>query len=211
MTFKIPDESSPDGWKVYQSSLTNEASGLIADPGDPQAFGYPFKGWYTSEACMTKFDFGKQITADDVVVYGAFGAPILRGTVPLEVNVVVDNAGGSTTAPAEIRSFTPVDIDLTSVACETGPGIAEMFPDEADRSKPFATVTFPDLAEPVKASFTGQPAATTVTIPRSTGWTSPGTKGCDISLDLNGAQVKSRIEDYAAQVANIVWTVEVKK
>lgn len=211
VTFKIPDESSPDGWKVYQSSLTNEASGLIADPGDPQAFGYPFKGWYANEACTAKFDFSKQITADDVVVYGAFGAPILRGTVPLEANVVVDNAGGSTTASAEIRSFTPVDIYLTSVSCETGPGIAELFPNEADRTKPFATVKFPDQAEPVKASFTGQPAATSVTIPLSTGWTSPGRKDCDISLDLNGAQVRHRIEDYAAQIANIVWTVEVKK
>lgn len=211
VTFKIPDASAPDGWKVFQLSLTNEATGLVADPGDPRAFGYPFKGWYTNEACTAKFDFSKQITADDVVVYGAFGAPILRGTVPLEANVVVDNAGGSTTASAEIRSFTPVDIDLTSVSCETGPGIAELFSNEADRTKPFATVKFPDQAEPVKASFTGQPAATSVTIPLSTGWTSPGTKDCDISLDLNGAQVKHRIEDYAAQVANIVWTVEVKK
>lgn len=210
VTFKTASLTTPGQWDDYATMLTDE-SGKLTQPGDPQAFGYPFKGWYTNEACTAKFDFSKQITADDVVVYGAFGAPILRGTVPLEANVVVDNAGGSTTASAEIRSFTPVDIDLTSVSCETGPGIAELFPNEADRTKPFAMVKFPDQAEPVKASFTGQPAATSVTIPLSTGWTSPGTKDCDISLDLNGAQVKHRIEDYAAQVANIVWTVEVKK
>lgn len=210
VTFKTASLTTPGQWDDYATMLTDE-SGKLTQPGDPQAFGYPFKGWYTNEACTAKFDFSKQITADDVVVYGAFGAPILRGTVPLEANVVVDNSGGSTTASAEIRSFTPVDIDLTSVSCETGPGIAELFPNEADRTKPFATVKFPDQAEPVKASFTGQPTATSVTIPLSTGWTSPGTKDCDISLDLNGAQVKHRIEDYAAQVANIVWTVEVKK
>lgn len=210
VTFKTASLTTPGQWDDYATMLTDE-SGKLTQPGDPRAFGYPFKGWYTNEACTAKFDFSKQITADDVVVYGAFGAPILRGTVPLEANVVVDNAGGSTTASAEIRSFTPVDIDLTSVSCETGPGIAELFSNEADRTKPFATVKFPDQAEPVKASFTGQPAATSVTIPLSTGWASPGTKDCDISLDLNGAQVKHRIEDYAAQVANIVWTVEVKK
>ena len=208
--FKTASLTTPGQWDDYATVLTDE-SGKLTQPGDPQAFGYPFKGWYTSEACMTKFDFGKQIIADDVVVYGAFGAPILRGTVPLEANVVVDASGGATTASAEIRSFTPVDIDLTSIACETVPGIAELFPDEADRTKPFVTVQFPDQAEPVKAPFTGQPAATSVTVPLSTGWTSPGTKSCDISLDLNGANMRHRIEGHSANVANIVWTIKVKE
>lgn len=209
VTFKIASVTVPGEWDDYVTMITDE-DGKLTQPGDPKTFGYPFKGWYTSETCVTKFNFDTQITSDDVVVYGAFGAPILRGTVPLAANVVVDTSGNTTTASAEIRSFTPVEIDLTSIACETGPGIAEVFPNEADRTKPFATVQFQGQ-EPIKAPFDGEPATTSVAIPLSAGFADPGSVNCNIGLDLNGAKVQHRIEDHTANVANIVWTVELKK
>ena len=213
VTFKTASIQNPGTWDVYVTTVTDE-NGKLAAPADPNVFGYPFKAWYADEACTTKFDFDTAtITENGTVIYGTFGGPIVRGKVPITANVVVDNAGGSTTDSGEIKSFTPVATKLTSVACQVGPGAAEMFPKEEDRVKPLVTVRFPDVVpimDPLKVPFTGEPAKTLVDIPLSTGFASPGTRGCDISLDLNGAQVLHRIEDHAANVAGIVWTIEVK-
>lgn len=58
-------------------------------PADPTAEGYVFRGWYTTAACTTEFDFNTPIAAD-TTLYAKWD----------EIYTVTFNVGGHGTAPA---------------------------------------------------------------------------------------------------------------
>lgn len=53
-----------NGHGTAPASQTVELSGKAVKPADPTAEGYVFRGWYTTAACTTEFDFNTPITAD---------------------------------------------------------------------------------------------------------------------------------------------------
>lgn len=53
-----------NGHGTAPASQTVELNGKATKPADPTAEGYVFRGWYTTAACTTEFDFNTPITAD---------------------------------------------------------------------------------------------------------------------------------------------------
>lgn len=53
-----------NGHGTAPASQTVELNGKAVKPADPTAEGYVFRGWYTTAACTTEFDFNTPITAD---------------------------------------------------------------------------------------------------------------------------------------------------
>ena len=68
---------------------TVELNGKAVKPADPTAEGYVFRGWYTTAACTTEFDFNTPIAAD-TTLYAKWD----------EIYTVTFNVGGHGTAPA---------------------------------------------------------------------------------------------------------------
>lgn len=65
-----------------------ELNGKATKPADPTAEGYVFRGWYTTAACTTEFDFNTPIAAD-TTLYAKWD----------EIYTVTFNVGGHGTAP----------------------------------------------------------------------------------------------------------------
>ena len=53
-----------NGHGTAPASQTVELNGKATKPADPTAEGYVFRGWYTTAACTTEFDFNTPIAAD---------------------------------------------------------------------------------------------------------------------------------------------------
>lgn len=53
-----------NGHGAALASQTVELNGKAVKPADPTAEGYVFRGWYTTAACTTEFDFNTPIAAD---------------------------------------------------------------------------------------------------------------------------------------------------
>lgn len=53
-----------NGHGAAPASQTVELNGKAVKPADPTAEGYVFRGWYTTAACTTEFDFNTPIAAD---------------------------------------------------------------------------------------------------------------------------------------------------
>lgn len=78
-----------NGHGTAPASQTVELNGKAAKPADPTAEGYVFRGWYTTAACTTEFDFNTPIAAD-TTLYAKWD----------EIYTVTFNVGGHGTAPA---------------------------------------------------------------------------------------------------------------
>lgn len=78
-----------NGHGAAPASQTVELNGKAVKPADPTAEGYVFRGWYTTAACTTEFDFNTPITAD-TTLYAKWD----------EIYTVTFNVGGHGTAPA---------------------------------------------------------------------------------------------------------------
>lgn len=78
-----------NGHGTAPASQTVELNGKAVKPADPTAEGYVFRGWYTTAACTTEFDFNTPITAD-TTLYAKWD----------EIYTVTFNVGGHGTAPA---------------------------------------------------------------------------------------------------------------
>ena len=77
-----------NGHGTAPASQTVELNGKAAKPADPTAEGYVFRGWYTTAACTTEFDFNTPITAD-TTLYAKWN----------ETYTVTFNVGDHGTAP----------------------------------------------------------------------------------------------------------------
>lgn len=77
-----------NGHGTAPASQTVELNGKAVKPADPTAEGYVFRGWYTTAACTTEFDFNTPITAD-TTLYAKWN----------ETYTVTFNVGGHGTAP----------------------------------------------------------------------------------------------------------------
>lgn len=78
-----------NGHGTAPASQTVELNGKAVKPADPTAEGYVFRGWYTTAACTTEFDFNTPITAD-TTLYAKWD----------EIYTVTFNVGDHGTAPA---------------------------------------------------------------------------------------------------------------
>ena len=78
-----------NGHGTAPTRQTVELNGKAVKPADPTAEGYVFRGWYTTAACTTEFDFNTPITAD-TTLYAKWD----------EIYTVTFNVGGHGTAPA---------------------------------------------------------------------------------------------------------------
>ena len=76
------------GHGTAPASQTVELNGKATKPADPTAEGYVFRGWYTTAACTTEFDFNTPIAAD-TTLYAKWD----------EIYTVTFNVGGHGTAP----------------------------------------------------------------------------------------------------------------
>ena len=77
-----------NGHGTAPASQTVELNGKAVKPADPTAEGYVFRGWYTTAACTTEFDFNTPITAD-TTLYAKWN----------EIYTVTFNVGRHGTAP----------------------------------------------------------------------------------------------------------------
>lgn len=77
-----------NGHGTAPASQTVELNGKATKPADPTAEGYVFRGWYTTAACTTEFDFNTPIAAD-TTLYAKWD----------EIYTVTFNVGGHGTAP----------------------------------------------------------------------------------------------------------------
>lgn len=77
-----------NGHGTAPASQTVELNGKATKPADPTAEGYVFRGWYTTAACTTEFDFNTPITAD-TTLYAKWN----------ETYAVTFNVGDHGTAP----------------------------------------------------------------------------------------------------------------
>lgn len=78
-----------NGHGTAPASQTVELNGKATKPADPTAEGYVFRGWYTTAACTTEFDFNTPIAAD-TTLYAKWD----------EIYTVTFNVGDHGTAPA---------------------------------------------------------------------------------------------------------------
>ena len=78
-----------NGHGTAPASQTVELNGKATKPADPTAEGYVFRGWYTTAACTTEFDFNTPIAAD-TTLYAKWD----------EIYTVTFNVGNHGTAPA---------------------------------------------------------------------------------------------------------------
>ena len=78
-----------NGHGTAPADQTVELNGKATKPADPTAEGYVFRGWYTTAACTTEFDFNTPIAAD-TTLYAKWD----------EIYTVTFNVGGHGTAPA---------------------------------------------------------------------------------------------------------------
>ena len=200
-TFKVPEQSAPDGWATYAASLT-DAAGKVADPGDPARFGFPFQGWYADPSCIEPFDFSVPLTAD-AVAYAKFGAPILRYEVPITAEVALGADGSSTAADLRFRSYTPQPVTVKAVSSQLGEGASALVPDPGQRSLIAASLT---LGYTATFPLEGGGAALSAPIRAATGYHDPGEAPATLSIDFKGAQV-SYSPDGFDDVARLVWTV----
>lgn len=77
-----------NGHGTAPTRQTVELNGKATKPADPTAEGYVFRGWYTTAACTTEFDFNTPITAD-TTLYAKWN----------ETYTVTFNVGDHGTAP----------------------------------------------------------------------------------------------------------------
>lgn len=77
-----------NGHGTAPARQTVELNGKAVKPADPTAEGYVFRGWYTTAACTTEFDFNTPITAD-TTLYAKWN----------ETYTVTFNVGDHGTAP----------------------------------------------------------------------------------------------------------------
>lgn len=77
-----------NGHGIAPARQTVELNGKAVKPADPTAEGYVFRGWYTTAACTTEFDFNTPIAAD-TTLYAKWD----------EIYTVTFNVGGHGTAP----------------------------------------------------------------------------------------------------------------
>lgn len=78
-----------NGHGTAPAMQTVEEGENAVKPADPTAEGYVFRGWYTTAACTTEFDFNTPIAAD-TTLYAKWD----------EIYTVTFNVGGHGTAPA---------------------------------------------------------------------------------------------------------------
>lgn len=62
--FTVKFDANGHGHGTVPADQTVELNGKAVKPADPTAEGYVFRGWYTTAACTTEFDFNTPITAD---------------------------------------------------------------------------------------------------------------------------------------------------
>jgi len=87
--FTVKFDANGHGHATVPANQTVELNGKATKPADPTAEGYVFRGWYTTAACTTEFDFNTPIAAD-TTLYAKWD----------EIYTVTFNVGGHGTAPA---------------------------------------------------------------------------------------------------------------
>ena len=65
--FTVKFDANGHGHATVPADQTVELNGKATKPADPTAEGYVFRGWYTTAACTTEFDFNTPIAADVLV------------------------------------------------------------------------------------------------------------------------------------------------
>ena len=86
--FTVKFDANGHGHATVPANQTVELNGKATKPADPTAEGYVFRGWYTTAACTTEFDFNTPIAAD-TTLYAKWD----------EIYTVTFNVGGHGTAP----------------------------------------------------------------------------------------------------------------
>lgn len=86
--FTVKFDANGHGHATVPADQTVELNGKAVKPADPTAEGYVFRGWYTTAACTTEFDFNTPIAAD-TTLYAKWD----------EIYTVTFNVGGHGTAP----------------------------------------------------------------------------------------------------------------
>lgn len=87
--FTVKFDANGHGHATVPADQTVELNGKATKSADPTAEGYVFRGWYTTAACTTEFDFNTPIAAD-TTLYAKWD----------EIYTVTFNVGGHGTAPA---------------------------------------------------------------------------------------------------------------
>lgn len=86
--FTVKFDANGHGHATVPADQTVELNGKAVKPADPTAEGYVFRGWYTTAACTTEFDFNTPIAAD-TTLYAKWD----------EIYTVTFNVGDHGTAP----------------------------------------------------------------------------------------------------------------
>lgn len=205
VSFVIP-ASTGSGWDPYTTLLSDGTTSMVADPGDPKRFGYPFEGWYWDETFTRKVDFTRDIVSDDMTVYGKFGEPLLRCVVPLDAGLEVDASGAVSSAALEFASNTALPTEVAGVRSALGEGAAKLFPDAAQRSNVRVRLAAGD--GDVGFKLDGGRAALALDMAASTGFADAQIVNGSLTLDLGGAQLNYH-EEAVGDVARLVWTVSI--
>lgn len=130
VTFMLqkPGEAESSEWMT----VLLDASGKVADPLVAAPFGYAFMGW--KDAAGNKFNFDTDAVTQDTTLYGTFSL-VIDVDVPLKMSFALDSSNQVQAQEAQMRSFTPVPLEITSVTTAEDPVADEVIPDATARAK----------------------------------------------------------------------------
>lgn len=214
VSFKLQAPGASD-FTTSQTLLT-DATGMLADPGAPVRFGYAFSGWCTSQECTasTKFDFAKSVTeqglSEPYVLYGKY-ALITRVEVPVKATIPLSASGESQPVAVQMRSFTPVPLEVTSINSKEGLAADEVFPEAATRENlklKLIPGLPPDTANAYELGLTGTVTPSGFDMAAAQNAASPGIFDYSVGLVIpEGAKVGIRLYDFTTTIADLTYEV----
>lgn len=214
VSFKLQAPGASD-FTTSQTLLT-DATGMLADPGAPVRFGYAFSGWCTSQECTasTKFDFAKSVTeqglSEPYVLYGKY-ALITRVEVPVKATIPLSASGESQPVAVQMRSFTPVPLEVTSINSKEGLAADEVFPEAATRENlklKLIPGLPPDTANAYELGLTGTVTPSGFDMAAAQNAASPGILDYSVGLVIpEGAKVGIRLYDFTTTIADLTYEV----
>lgn len=203
------------GFSLKETLLT-DASGMLADPGVPERFGYAFSGWCTNQECTasSKFDFTKSVAeqglAAPYMLYGKYTL-ITRVEVPVKATIPLSASGESRPVAVQMRSFTPVPLEVTSINSVEGLAADEIFPEAETRENlklKLMPGLPPDAANAYELGLTGTVAPSGFDMTAAQNAVSPGILDYSVGLVVpEGAKIGIRLYGFTTTIADLTYEV----
>lgn len=202
-------------FSTWQTLLT-DASGMLADPGVPERFGYAFSGWCTNQECTasSKFDFTKSVADQGLtapcVLYSKYKL-ITRVEVPVKATLPLSASGESQPVAVQMRSFTPVPLEVTAINSKESLVADEIFPEAATRENLRLKLMLglpPDAANAYELGLTGAVTPSGFDMAAAQNAVSPGILDYSIGLVVpEEAKIGIRLYDFTTTIADLTYEV----